>query len=111
MNDYTLKIAEDSGEIELELSSLESSNLVSRFGFSCLALIEKSESGGPTSPTTPTAKYAKKQMSTTNVTVHFTDDSPSQKFVFESDNIPMRRIYDQLLQEKIQNSNIFCPSR
>ncbi len=44
MNDYFLKIADDSGEIELELSPLESSNPVGRFGFNCLALIEKQES-------------------------------------------------------------------
>ena len=33
MNDYHLKIADDNGEIELELSPLESSNPVGRFGF------------------------------------------------------------------------------
>ncbi len=41
MSDYGLKIADDTGEIELELSSLEPGNYVSKFGFSDLALIEK----------------------------------------------------------------------
>ena len=49
MKDYLLKIADDSGEIEMELSSLDPTNSVGKFGFTHLALIEnnnnKIESG------------------------------------------------------------------
>ncbi len=62
MNDYHLKIADDNGEIELELSPLESSNPVGRFGFNCLALIEKSES-----PNGSTKSSSKKSPSKFNV--------------------------------------------
>lgn len=44
MNDYILKIADENGEIEEELAALESSQRVGRFGFSFLALLEKSDS-------------------------------------------------------------------
>lgn len=42
VNGYHLKIADDTGEVETELSELESFNLVGKFGFSHLALIENS---------------------------------------------------------------------
>ena len=38
---YYLKIADENGEIEEELSALDGSNLVGKFGFNDLALIEK----------------------------------------------------------------------
>jgi hypothetical protein len=42
VNGYQLKIADDTGEVETELSELESYNSVGKFGFSHLALIENS---------------------------------------------------------------------
>ena len=43
VNDYCLKIAEENGEIELELSPLEMGTYVGKFGFSHLALVEISK--------------------------------------------------------------------
>ncbi len=46
VENYLLKIADDTGEIEEEFSSLEASNFVGKFGFTDLALIEKEEKIG-----------------------------------------------------------------
>lgn len=46
-----MKIAEDNGEIEMEIAPLESSQKVGRFGFNDLALIEKGgDASDPNSP-------------------------------------------------------------
>ena len=47
MSGYKLNIAEDNGEIEEELSSLEETTLVGRFGFTHLALIERDDANKP----------------------------------------------------------------
>ena len=39
-----MKIADDDGDVESELSALESFSLVGRFGFNDLALLEKQDS-------------------------------------------------------------------
>lgn len=50
MSSYYLKIADDTGDIELELAPLESNQRVGRFGFNDLALVEKSGASEPNSP-------------------------------------------------------------
>lgn len=51
VNGYYLKIADDTGEVEMELAPLESSQKVVRFGFNDLALVEKgSDTSEPNSP-------------------------------------------------------------
>ena len=40
VNDYYLKIAEENGEIEMDLPPLDSNKLVGKFGFSHFALFE-----------------------------------------------------------------------
>ena len=44
VDSYLLKIADDDGDIEEEFSSLDENNFVGKFGFTDLALVEKTKS-------------------------------------------------------------------
>lgn len=44
VDSYLLKIADDEGEIEEEFSSLDENNFVGKFGFTDLALVERTKS-------------------------------------------------------------------
>ncbi|CAF0818471.1 unnamed protein product [Brachionus calyciflorus] len=101
VENYELKIADESGLFDDELM-IESNQKLSKYGFKFLALVEKNknESG------------INRQYSNTEkvvVKVNYTDDSPSEFFEFDSDNIQMKEVYKKIYQAKTEKIDLFCP--
>ena len=106
VENYLLKIADDEGDIEEEFSSLDANNFVGKFGFTDLALVEKQISNK--SQNSQEEVKSTETLNTTKVVVHFTDDSPDHVLEFDSPNILLANIYNQLCEMKC--GSVFCPS-
>lgn len=88
---FCLQIAEDDGEVDTDFPALENKEAITKFGFTCLALVQKDAS--PVKPTPP------KPSSGIIVTVNEPQHGFSRVKV-DSMNAKMKQVYEKMVKKR-----------
>ncbi|XP_031566578.1 target of rapamycin complex 2 subunit MAPKAP1-like [Actinia tenebrosa] len=91
---YCLRIAEDDGEVDMDFPALDKDELITKFGFTCLALVENEPK--------PVTKQAVAQTATSNSVILKVND-PRHGFShvkLDSRRAKMKVVYDKMLKKR-----------
>lgn len=88
---FCLQIAEDDGEVDLDFPALDNNEAITKFGFNCLALVQKDAS--PAKPTTS------KPSSEIIVTVHERQHGFSRVKV-DSTKAEMKKVFEKMVKKR-----------